>query len=71
MGDCAVCYSLPGAQRYAGGYALQTPLSVSEPSYITQNAQTGIGGWNLARFDKAVKSAQPCRLTACLTIFFK
>ena len=55
MGDCAACHSVPGAQPYAGGYALQTPFGVIKSSNITQDPETGIGGWNLAQFDKAVR----------------
>ncbi|WAH55335.1 cytochrome c [Pseudomonas silvicola] len=55
MGDCAACHSVPGAQPYAGGYALQTPFGVIKSSNITQDVETGIGDWNLAQFDKAVR----------------
>lgn len=55
MGDCAACHSVPGAPPYAGGYALQTPFGVIKSSNITQDVDTGIGGWNLAQFDKAVR----------------
>jgi mono/diheme cytochrome c family protein len=53
--DCAACHTAPGGQTYAGGYALQTPFGTINASNITQDADTGIGGWSLAQFDKAVR----------------
>jgi mono/diheme cytochrome c family protein len=54
-GDCAACHTVPGGQTYAGGYTLQTPFGTIKASNITQDADTGIGGWSLAQFDKAVR----------------
>ena len=55
MGDCAACHTVPGKPTYAGGYALQTPFGVIKASNITQDKETGIGGWSLEQFDKAVR----------------
>lgn len=54
-GDCAACHTVPGGKTYAGGYALQTPFGTIKASNITQDRETGIGGWTLERFDKAVR----------------
>lgn len=54
-GDCGACHTVPGQPHYAGGYALQTPFGVIKASNITQDVETGIGGWTLEQFDKAVR----------------
>lgn len=53
--DCAACHTVHGKGTYAGGYALQTPFGVIKASNITQDKETGIGGWTLEQFDKAVR----------------
>lgn len=53
--DCVACHTVPGGQPYAGGYALQTPFGTIKASNITQDTETGIGGWSLDQFDKAVR----------------
>jgi mono/diheme cytochrome c family protein len=55
MGDCAACHTVPGHATFAGGYILNTPFGVIKASNITQDPDTGIGGWTLAQFDKAVR----------------
>jgi mono/diheme cytochrome c family protein len=54
-GDCGACHTVAGQPHYAGGYALQTPFGVIKASNITQDGETGIGGWTLEQFDKAVR----------------
>lgn len=55
MGDCAACHTVHGKPEYAGGYALQTPFGVIKASNITQDVETGIGGWTAEQFDRAVR----------------
>ncbi|WP_414439735.1 cytochrome c [Burkholderia sp. 22PA0106] len=53
--DCAACHTAKGGQPFAGGYPIVTPFGKIESSNITPDAATGIGGWSLARFDRAVR----------------
>lgn len=55
MGDCMACHTVPGEPPYAGGYALETPFGIIKASNITSDTETGIGHWDLERFDKAVR----------------
>ncbi len=52
--DCGSCHSQRG-QNFAGGAALDTPFGKIYPPNITQDPSTGIGGWTLADFDRAVR----------------
>lgn len=53
-GDCAVCHTAAGGKSYAGGYGLATPFGVIYTPNITPDAQTGIGDWSEAAFDRAM-----------------
>lgn len=55
-GDCASCHTVSDASPYAGGLAMPVPLvgTIHTPN-ITPDAQTGIGTWSLAAFDRAVR----------------
>ncbi|MBF6029753.1 cytochrome c [Pseudomonas sp. P115] len=54
-GDCMACHTAHGKPAYAGGYVLETPFGVIKASNITMDKETGLGNWDLARFDKAVR----------------
>ncbi|WPP01736.1 molybdopterin cofactor-binding domain-containing protein [Pseudomonas sp. HR96] len=54
-GDCAVCHTAPGGVANAGGLAMQTPFGTLFSSNITPDAQTGIGNWSFAAFDRAMR----------------
>lgn len=53
--DCEVCHTAIGGQPMAGGLPFKTPFGTMYSSNITPDAQTGIGGWSEAQFDKAVR----------------
>ena len=56
--DCMACHTSVGGKPYAGGYPLDTPFGTILASNITSDPQHGIGGWTLARFDRAVRHGQ-------------
>jgi mono/diheme cytochrome c family protein len=53
-GDCAVCHTAAGGKSYAGGYGVATPFGTIFTPNITPDAQTGIGNWSEAAFDRAM-----------------
>lgn len=58
-GDCVACHSNPEThQAFAGGYALETPFGKIVASNITQDKDTGIGGWSEAQFVRAVREGK-------------
>jgi mono/diheme cytochrome c family protein len=54
-GDCVACHTAPGAQPYAGGFALESPLGLIYSTNITPDRETGIGHYTLDDFDRAVR----------------
>jgi nicotinate dehydrogenase subunit B len=54
-GDCAVCHTAPGGVTNAGGLAMDTPFGTLYSTNITPDAQTGIGRWSFAAFDRAMR----------------
>jgi nicotinate dehydrogenase subunit B len=54
-GDCAVCHTAPGGARNAGGLALETPFGTVYSTNITPDAETGIGNWSYAAFERAMR----------------
>jgi mono/diheme cytochrome c family protein len=55
LGDCAVCHTRPGGQDFAGGLPLKTPFGIIFTTNITPDRETGIGGWPLAAFRRAMR----------------
>ena len=53
--DCVACHSLPDGKPFAGGLAMGTPLGSIFATNITPDRRTGIGGYSLADFDRAVR----------------
>lgn len=53
-GYCAVCHTRAGGQPLAGGYGMPTPFGTIYTSNITPDPETGIGGWSLAAFTRAM-----------------
>lgn len=53
--DCMSCHSAPGGQPYAGGYPLKSPFGIIYGPNITPDAETGIGSWSKADFEKALR----------------
>lgn len=56
IADCKGCHTVPGGTDYAGGRAMKIPLlgTIYSPN-ITPDINTGIGGWTLEEFDRAVR----------------
>jgi mono/diheme cytochrome c family protein len=55
LSDCVACHSVPGGAPFAGGLEMATPLGAIHATNITPDPQTGIGGYDLAAFDRAVR----------------
>ena len=55
MGNCAACHTAKGGAEYAGGHGLATPFGTIYATNITPDAQTGIGRWSLAAFQRAMR----------------
>lgn len=53
--DCVACHSIPGGKAFAGGLKMGTPLGAIYSTNITPDAQTGIGSYTLADFERAVR----------------
>ncbi|MCA0900118.1 MULTISPECIES: c-type cytochrome [Microbulbifer] len=54
--DCKACHTAEGGSVYAGGRALHVPLlGTLYSSNITPDIATGIGGWTLQEFDRALR----------------
>ncbi len=55
-GDCTACHTVNGGKAFAGGLPMPIPmLGHIYASNITPDPETGIGGWSLAEFDRAVR----------------
>lgn len=55
MGDCTVCHTAEGGRSLAGSRALATPFGVLYSDNLTPDPETGIGGWSMAAFRRAMK----------------
>jgi len=55
LSDCVACHSLPDGKPFAGGLEMATPLGAIHATNITPDKATGIGGYSLADFDRAVR----------------
>jgi mono/diheme cytochrome c family protein len=53
--DCAGCHSAPGRPPYSGGLGLASPIGIIHSTNITPDRESGIGGWTLDEFDRAVR----------------
>src|SRR5246500_3840347 len=53
--DCVACHSIPGGRAFAGGLKMVTPLGAIYSTNITPDAETGIGQYSLADFERAVR----------------
>jgi len=54
-GDCVSCHSAPGGKAFAGGLRMGTPMGVIYSTNITPDPDTGIGGYSLQDFDRALR----------------
>jgi len=55
LGNCHVCHTAPGGQKFAGGLALPTPFGVIHTTNITPDVETGIGDWSEEAFIRAMR----------------
>ena len=53
--DCVACHTAPGGKAFAGGLGMQTPIGVIYSTNITPDRNTGIGGYEFADFERAVR----------------
>jgi mono/diheme cytochrome c family protein len=55
LGDCVVCHTAEGGEEFAGGLPLPTPFGIIHSTNITPDEETGIGGWSLEAFRRALR----------------
>ena len=55
IGNCLSCHTAEGGKPYAGGTPLKTPFGTIYGTNITPDAETGIGGWSLVAFTRAMR----------------
>jgi mono/diheme cytochrome c family protein len=55
IGNCATCHTREGGKPFAGGLALATPFGTIYSTNITPDADTGIGLWTGADFQRAMQ----------------
>nr|WP_236903663.1 cytochrome c [Cupriavidus malaysiensis] len=55
IANCAACHTAPGGAPFAGGVVLRTGLGTIPSTNITPDADTGIGAYSLAEFDRALR----------------
>src|SRR5258706_4312807 len=55
IGICMSCHTAQGGKPYAGGTPLKTPFGTIYGTNITPDAETGIGGWPLEAFSRAMR----------------
>jgi mono/diheme cytochrome c family protein len=55
LGDCDVCHTAPGGREFAGGLGIPTPFGTIYSTNITPDADTGIGQWSEAAFQRALR----------------
>jgi len=54
-GDCSACHTAAGGRPFAGGLPILSPIGVIYSSNITPDHATGIGGYSLDDFDRALR----------------
>ena len=55
LGDCVACHTASKGPAMAGGFELKTPMGRIYSTNITPDAQTGIGKYSFAQFDRAMR----------------
>jgi mono/diheme cytochrome c family protein len=55
VGSCGVCHTAPSGREFAGGLPLPTPFGTIYSTNITPDAETGIGNWSQAAFQRALR----------------
>jgi mono/diheme cytochrome c family protein len=56
IGNCDNCHTVRGGRNFAGGLPVPTPFGTIFSSNITPDAETGIGRWSEAAFQRAMRS---------------
>ncbi|MGZ5876489.1 MAG: c-type cytochrome [Bradyrhizobium sp.] len=56
VGNCNDCHTPRGGMAFAGGLPVPTPFGTIYSSNITPDADTGIGRWSEAAFQRAMRS---------------
>lgn len=56
IGTCDVCHTVAGGREFAGGRAVTTQFGTVYSTNITPDAETGIGDWSEAAFQRAMRS---------------
>ncbi len=55
LGDCGACHTAEGGKYMAGGLAFKTPTGTIYSTNITPDTRTGIGGYSLEQFGRALR----------------
>ena len=55
LGDCVACHTGNPSSPMGGGLALETPFGKIYSTNISPDAQTGMGGYSFAQFDRAMR----------------
>jgi mono/diheme cytochrome c family protein len=58
LADCAACHTGVDGAPFAGGRPVETPFGVVLAANITPDGATGIGNWDDAQFDAAVRDGK-------------
>ena len=53
--DCVACHTAAEGKAFSGGLAMQTPIGVIYSTNITPDKNTGIGDYDFADFERAVR----------------
>lgn len=56
IGNCTDCHTVRGGREFAGGLPVATPFGTVFSTNITPDAETGIGRWSEAAFQRAMRS---------------
>jgi mono/diheme cytochrome c family protein len=54
LGNCNTCHTAAQGPTFAGGRALETPFGTVYATNVTPDSNTGIGGWTLPDFRRAM-----------------
>ncbi|MDD8024082.1 MAG: cytochrome c [Paracoccaceae bacterium] len=54
-GYCATCHTAAGGAPFAGNYPMKTDFGTIYSTNITPDAETGIGNWSEAAFERAMR----------------
>lgn len=53
--DCTACHTARGGKPFAGGLPLASPVGAIYSTNITPDQRTGVGGYSLDQFDRALR----------------